>query len=107
MALTESWVHRRPALVQGWCDVLDGQARRSGGGIPYRGFAEFEATLDRLVADPALAERLGVAGRRYVEDTYDWPVVLDRYEALLRRAAEAWERRRAGIGDDEDAAAPA
>jgi Glycosyltransferase len=42
MVLTEAWAHRRPALVQGHCAVLDGQARRSGGGIPYRSYAEFE-----------------------------------------------------------------
>jgi glycosyltransferase involved in cell wall biosynthesis len=94
MALTESWVHRRPALVQGWCDVLEGQARRSGGGVPYRGYAEFEAALDRLQADPALAGRLGDAGRRYVEANYAWPVVLDRYEGLLERAVAAWAGRR-------------
>lgn len=90
MALTEAWLHRRPALVQGRCDVLDGQARRAGGGLPYRGYAEFEAAADRLLADPGLGDALGRAGRGYVERTYAWPVVLDRYEGLLERARAAW-----------------
>jgi glycosyltransferase involved in cell wall biosynthesis len=86
MNLTESWIHGRPALVQGRCEVLDGQVRRAGGGIPYRGYAEFEAAVDRLSADPDLQRQLGEQGRRYVEANYRWDVVLDRYQELLDRA---------------------
>ena len=96
MALTEAWALRRPALVQGRCDVLVGQARRSGGALPYVGFAEFEATVDLVLDDPDLAERMGAAGRRYVEDQYRWDVVLDRYEALLDQATAAFRRRQSG-----------
>jgi glycosyltransferase involved in cell wall biosynthesis len=87
MVLTEAWAQRRPALVQGRSDVLVGQARRSGGGLPYVTYAEFEVALDRFRADAALADRLGRAGRRYAEANYAWPVVMDRYEALLERTA--------------------
>ncbi|MGH9002792.1 MAG: glycosyltransferase family 4 protein, partial [Acidimicrobiia bacterium] len=94
MVLTEAWVQGRAALVQGQCDVLDGQVRRSGGGIPYRGFAEFEAAVQAVAADPGLAAALGAAGRRYAEANYAWPVVLDRYERLLEAAARKarWPR---------------
>jgi glycosyltransferase involved in cell wall biosynthesis len=84
MVLAEAWAERKAALVQGWCDVLDGQARRSGGAIPYRGFAEFEVAVDAIVADPGLAEVLGESGRRYVEARYRWDDVLDHYERHLR-----------------------
>lgn len=87
MVLTEAWAQRRPALVQGRCEVLAGQARRSGGAIPYEGFAQFEAALDLLVDDADLRDELGAAGRRYVEDRYEWDRVLDRYEDLLDLAA--------------------
>lgn len=96
MILTEAWAHGRPALVQGHCDVLDGQCRRSGGGIPYRGFAEFEAAVELMTSDPGLGGRLGAAGRRYVEERYAWDAVLDRYERLLvtaRRARSAAPQR--------------
>jgi glycosyltransferase involved in cell wall biosynthesis len=92
MVLTESWVLRRPALVQGACDVLRGQALRSGGAIPYRGFAELEAGIDLLVGDRAVGDALGEAGRRYVEERYGWEVVLDRYEAMLEATAR-WSPR--------------
>ncbi|HWD72210.1 MAG TPA: glycosyltransferase family 4 protein [Actinomycetota bacterium] len=85
LVLVEAWALGKPALVQGRCDVLDGHARRSGGGIPYRGFAEFEAALDLVRSDPGLAGALGRAGRRYVERRYAWDRVIARYEAFLER----------------------
>lgn len=86
MVLMEAWLERRPALVQGHCAVLAGHARRSGGALAYSGYPEFEAALDELVADEALASALGESGRRYVEANYAWDGVLDRYERLLAAA---------------------
>jgi glycosyltransferase involved in cell wall biosynthesis len=83
MVLTETFAQRRPALVQQRCTVLDGHAHRSGGALPYTGFAEFEAAVDRLRHAPELADAMGAAGRRYVEREYDWSVVLARYEDAL------------------------
>jgi glycosyltransferase involved in cell wall biosynthesis len=93
MVLTEAWVQSRPALVQGHSEVLLGHARRSGGAIPYFGFAEFEVGLEALLEDPGLASRLGTAGRRYVEENYTWDLVIDRYERLLRTAAGSFRAR--------------
>lgn len=83
MALTEAWAARRPALVQGASEVLVGQATRSQGAIPYRGYAEFEAAVEALMSDPGLGVALGRSGRRYVEERYRWEVVLARYERQL------------------------
>jgi glycosyltransferase involved in cell wall biosynthesis len=89
MVLTEAWALRKPALVQGACAVLRGQAERSSGAIPYEGFAELEAAIDLLVGDAGLRRAMGAAGRRYVESRYGWDVVLDRYEAVLEETAGA------------------
>jgi glycosyltransferase involved in cell wall biosynthesis len=87
MVLTEAFAQRRPALVQGRCEVLRGHAYRSGGAIPYTGFVEFEAAVEALVERPELADSLGRAGQAYVEREYDWDVVMDRYERVLTRVA--------------------
>ncbi|HZT67900.1 MAG TPA: glycosyltransferase family 4 protein [Acidimicrobiales bacterium] len=89
MVLTEAWAHRRPALVQAHSEVLVGQARRSGGALPYRGFAQFEAAVDLLTSEPVLCRRLADSGRRYVERRYQWDDVLNRYDRLLERTATA------------------
>ena len=89
LSLVEGWRHGRPALVQRRCDVLAGQVRRSGGGLSYSTFAEFDAALDLLMSDPELRRDLGEAGRRYVH-RYDWEVVLDEFERLATDAIHHW-----------------
>jgi len=91
----EAWAQGKPALVQGYCAVLEGQARRSGGAIPYRGYAEFEAAVDLLIEDPDLASRLGEHGRHYVEERYTWDAVLSRYEAFVAEVVQRGEPERA------------
>jgi glycosyltransferase involved in cell wall biosynthesis len=89
MVLTEAFAHRRPALVQRRCAVTNGHAARSGAAISYSGFAEFEAALESLFKNAALADAMGAAGRAYVERDYNWEHVLDNYEALLHAVHEA------------------
>jgi glycosyltransferase involved in cell wall biosynthesis len=93
IVLCESWVQHRPALVQGASPVLAGQARRSGGAIPYRGFAEFEAAVELLRNTPELADRMGDNGRRYVDEHYRWDRVLERVEATAELAIERFAAR--------------
>ena len=92
IVLCEAWAHRKPAIVQGECAVLAGQARRSGGGIPYHGFAELEAAIELVASDPALRAELGAAGRRYVEHRYRWDELLGRYESFLTEVVSTWRR---------------
>jgi glycosyltransferase involved in cell wall biosynthesis len=95
IALCEAWLNARPALVQGHCDVLAGQVRRSGGGLAYRSYAEFDAAMVKLLSDGRLRDRLGRAGHDYVHANYAWPKVLSNYEAFL---SEVIDRRRCKIG---------
>lgn len=89
IVLLEAWAHGVPALVQGRCDVLAGQVRRSGGGLPYEGFAEFEAAVEMLTGDDDLRRGLGARGRAHVDAEYGWDTVLDRYEQFLGEVIHA------------------
>jgi glycosyltransferase involved in cell wall biosynthesis len=92
LVLAEAWAQSKPALVQGQCEVLVGQAQRSQGAVPYSGFAQFEAALELLLSQPKLGEELGERGRLYVERRYGWDEVLDRYEDLLGTAGRLFRR---------------
>lgn len=83
LVLTEAWAAGRPVLAQGHCEVLAAQVRRANGGIPYRGYAEFEAAVELLAQEPDLARELGHAGHLYVASRYSWDRVLGDYETLL------------------------
>jgi glycosyltransferase involved in cell wall biosynthesis len=83
MSLLEGWNAGTPALVNAYCAVLQGQARRANGGLWYRSAREFSAGLTWLLAHPEEARTLGAQGRAYVDREYRWPVVMARVEGLL------------------------
>lgn len=78
IVLLEAWMARTPALVHAYSDVLSWQARRSGGGLWFRHYPDFERQLGLLMDQPALRDQLGNAGRAYVEQEYTWPAVSQR-----------------------------
>ena len=90
MVLTEASAQGRPVVAQGRTDVLVGQVRRSGGGVWYTGFAEFEAAIDLLAGSPSLGDALGRAGRSRVErgTTGTWSCLVTR-DSSLRPSAPA------------------
>ena len=93
IVLCEAWVQKRPALVQGASTVLRGQAMRSNGAIPYEGYAEFEQTVMMLFEDRDLADQMGVCGRSYVEQQYEWGKVVKNVESAIEIAKVEFEKR--------------
>ena len=83
IALLEGWNHAVPAIVNGDCDVLEGQVRRANGGLYYRSAKEFSAALSWALSHESEARVLGAQGLAYVEREYRWPVVMARVEQLL------------------------
>lgn len=83
IVLLESWLAGAPALVHAGGEVLPWQCRRSGGGLWFRHYPDFEESLHLLLDNPELSKKMGTAGRNYVLSEYAWPRVMQRfYEAL-------------------------
>ncbi len=83
IVVLEAWAASRPVLANAGCRVLEGQCRRSGGGLLYHDYAEFRIAF-RLLAERAdLRHRLGAAGRQFVEAESTWPAVEARTNAFL------------------------
>ena len=83
LVLLEAWLAGTPVLVNGACGATVEHCRFSGGGLWFRGYAEFEVSLDRLLGDARLRSSLAAAGARYVDDRFRWPVLVRRYAAFL------------------------
>lgn len=96
IVLCEAWLQERPVLVQGVSEVMVGQVKRSEGGLPYNGFAEFESCLHLLHSSPELANELGQNGKKYVENMYAWDSVLDRFESTVKMAQNIFAREQLG-----------
>ena len=90
LVVAEAWSARTPVLVNAGCAATVEHCRRSGGGVIFDGYGEFEVAVDRLVQDEAFGRDLGQRGRRYVDARFRWPQVIDRYadfvEAVVARS---------------------
>ena len=79
----EAWSVGIPVLVNQMCAATMEHCRRSGGGLWFTSYPEFEATLGRLVSDASLRAVLGSRGRAFVDRHFRWPVLVDRYDEFL------------------------
>jgi glycosyltransferase involved in cell wall biosynthesis len=83
IVLLESWLAGTPALVHAKGAVLSWQCRRSGGGLWFRHYPEFEEELLLLMNDETLRHAMGEAGKKYVLKEYSWNSVEQRMLAAL------------------------
>ncbi len=88
LALMEGWLLGRPALVQRRSEVLAGHAERSGGGLTYGDYLDFEAAMVLLTGSPDISARLGRAGCDYVEREYAWDHVRSGFLHVASGVAE-------------------
>jgi glycosyltransferase involved in cell wall biosynthesis len=88
LVVLEAWMDAVPVVVNATCDPTREHCERSGGGLWFGSYREFEAVLDRLLADPALRATLGARGRAYVDAHYQWPVLIGRYARFLTGVVE-------------------
>lgn len=89
MVALEAWALGRPVLANAHCDVLLGQCRRSGAGLCYAHFGDFETMLGRLLDDPSVSADLGRRGRHYFDAQYSWSVVDNKYLTMFDRLRSA------------------
>lgn len=82
MVLLEAWAVGKPVLVNGKCDVLVGQCRRSQGGLWYTSKDEFQVAIENM--DERVKNQLGVQGKYFLETTYVWPKIEEEYLTLLK-----------------------
>jgi glycosyltransferase involved in cell wall biosynthesis len=101
LILMEAWLLERPALIQGRSRVLAGHADRSGGGLTYEDYADFEVAMTALRRSPELVRTLGQRGRDYVRRTFSWdavaPAFLEAIETTARAGQDRLARRRTAI----------
>lgn len=88
LVIMESWLNSRPVIVNGDCEVTRSFASDSGGGLYFTNYFEFEGTLDVILKNPSLANRMGASGRSYVLGNFAWDVICERYMRFFKDIAE-------------------
>jgi glycosyltransferase involved in cell wall biosynthesis len=83
IVLLESWLAGTPALVHAKSEVLKFQCQRSGGGLWFRYYPEFEAMLLALLDRKDLHGQLASSGNAYVRTSFTWSSVAARFSAAV------------------------
>ena len=83
MVALEAWAIGKPVVANGQTEVLQGQCRRSNGGLWYSCYEEFKEICLLLIYDNKLRETLGVNGKEFFDRNYSWKVIEDKYAAIL------------------------
>lgn len=86
IVILESWLARTPVIVQARSAVMREHCRKSGGGLWFMTYPEFEEELLLLLRDATLRRTLGENGRRYVLQEYAWPEIERKLLAAVDRA---------------------
>lgn len=89
LVVAEAWSARTPVMVNALCAATVEHCRRSGGGVLFGDYSEFEVGVDLLSTDPDARRSLGERGRAYVDRRFRWPLVIDRYAAFVQSVVAA------------------
>ncbi len=74
----ESFSQKRPVLANGSCNALREHVRLSQGGFLYHNDHEFIEKFIELVRKPLLRKKMGENGYLYLQQNYNWDLVLKR-----------------------------
>lgn len=94
LVVLEAWQQSVPVMVNATCDPTREHCERSGGGLWFGSYREFEAVMERMCADAELRALLGTRGHAYVARYYQWPTLIRRYARFLGTVRERHEAAR-------------
>ncbi len=89
LVVAEAWSAETPVVVNKACEATVEHCARSGGGLSFSGYAEFEGVLDLLINNEPLRLRLGSFGHAYVDRWFRWPRIIDRYASFVEGVVAA------------------
>lgn len=85
LVIMEAWLAGTPVMVHSGCAVTKEHAELSKGGLHFSDYPRFAESLRILLERPQLREQMAQAGREYVLRNFSWPVVTQRFIALIDR----------------------
>lgn len=85
MVLCEAQACARPVIASDWAGFREVVLNeKTGLVVPAQNPPALAAAIERILRDPADAERMAQAGRERVLRLFTWPAVTDRVEAVYR-----------------------
>lgn len=85
LVIMESWLCKRPVLVNDSCAVTKNFAIEANGGLYFRNYFEFECAVNYILSHKSEAEIMGKNGKEYVEGQFAWNKIVDRYIQFFKK----------------------
>jgi glycosyltransferase involved in cell wall biosynthesis len=83
----EAWARRKPVVGNRFCGPVASLIQNGENGFLCADAVEIAAAIVRLIADPALAHKMGQAGFERVIRRYTWDVIAGRVQELYSQLA--------------------
>ncbi|MBN1520998.1 MAG: glycosyltransferase family 4 protein, partial [Candidatus Aureabacteria bacterium] len=84
IAVMESWLQKRPVIVNARSEVTDYWVKLSRGGFSFRNFFELEEILNFSLSNKNILDKMGKDGYEFTCKNFTWEKIIDRfYEALV------------------------
>ncbi|MCR4896974.1 MAG: glycosyltransferase family 4 protein [Lachnospiraceae bacterium] len=83
IVVLEAMALHHPVLVNSGCEVLLGHCVKSDAGLAYSTYGEFAGSMDLLLNDPDLRDRMGENGVAYVHENYRWDTFVGRMRTMI------------------------
>lgn len=77
-----------PVLVNEDCEVIKNHCLLSNGGLYYHGYFEFEGCVNYLLEHPDICKKMGINGKKYVDENYRWNIIIDKLAKLIDYVSE-------------------
>ncbi len=88
LVIMESWLCKRPILVNEQCAVTKHFARESKGGLYFKDYFEFESCINYFLYHPDIADEMGENGREYVLHNFMWDVIVQKYTDYFKKVCD-------------------
>lgn len=84
LVIMESWLCGRPVLVNSKCAVTKNFAIESNGGLYFDDYFEFEGTVNYILLHKDIAKKMGMNGKKYVNDNFTWDNIIQKYSVFFQ-----------------------
>ena len=74
----EAWLLNKAVLVNGGCEVLVGQCKRSNGGLWFKDYDDFAEEILWMRSHKEECRQMGINGNKYVIENYSWDRIIKK-----------------------------
>ncbi|XDD46285.1 glycosyltransferase family 4 protein [Leptospira sp. WS39.C2] len=85
ISIMESWLQKKPVLVNGKSTVMKGHCIRSQGGLYYSDRVSFQRMLDYLLENEGITKQMGENGRKYVIANFSKEVIKIKLNQMISK----------------------